>query len=180
MTPVTYLFVPGDRPDRFLKAMASGADRIILDLEDAVRPEAKAAAREAIIAAKVDPQRVIVRINPVETPFYDDDLEVLRRTECAGVMLPKAESGAQVNSLVSAIARPLEVVPQIETAKGLDQIDTILTASSVERVAFGHLDVAVDLAIAPEWEPLSFVRQQIVWRSRLCDRNSTGRGIFQR
>ncbi len=66
--PTTYLFVPGDRPERFAKAAGSGADRIILDLEDAVRPDAKAEARALILEATLDWSRIVVRINDAASP----------------------------------------------------------------------------------------------------------------
>ncbi len=81
--PTTYLFVPGNRPDRFDKALNSGADAIILDLEDAVDPASKDAAREAIGAwldsGHVADGRVLVRINDDTTPWYGGDCALLKR-----------------------------------------------------------------------------------------------------
>ena len=76
--PITNLFVPGDRPDRFGKALSSGADRITIDLEDAVLADNKMAARDAIAAAALNWQNVIVRINPVETVHFEFDMSLLR------------------------------------------------------------------------------------------------------
>ena len=73
--PRSYLFVPGDRPERFAKALASGADAVVLDLEDAVAPAAKDAARDAVAAflsgAGADQERCVVRINDEATPWFD-------------------------------------------------------------------------------------------------------------
>ncbi len=168
LLPITYLFVPADRPDRFAKAMAAGADRVILDLEDAVKPGAKPAAREALKAADLDWARVVVRINPVTTPFYADDIAAVAVTGAAGVMFPKAESSGDIAALRCAIGREIEVIPQIETAIGLDRIDDILRADGVRRVAFGHLDFAFDLGTSTDWDALMMIRQQIAWRSRVC------------
>jgi citrate lyase subunit beta/citryl-CoA lyase len=78
--PRSYLFVPGDRPERFDKAWASSADAVILGLEDAVAPERKPAAREAV-AGWLDASRPVwVRINTPDVPGYDDDLALLART----------------------------------------------------------------------------------------------------
>ncbi len=85
------LFCPADRPDRYAKALAA-ADLVVLDLEDAVRPAAKQAAREALLANPVDPERVIVRVNAVGTPEVEADLAALRGTAYRMVMLPKAET----------------------------------------------------------------------------------------
>ena len=105
------LFVPADRPERFEKAVASGADAIILDLEDSVVPERKAAGREAITAFLGQPQpcTVLVRINPLDSAFVDDDLAALERLKLDGVMLPKAESADDVRRLVERL--PVPVLP---------------------------------------------------------------------
>ncbi|SDD26790.1 citrate lyase subunit beta / citryl-CoA lyase [Ruegeria marina] len=171
-TPVTYLFVPADRPERFAKAMGSGADRVILDLEDAVRPEAKPAARAAIRAAALDWPRVVVRVNPATTEFIADDLSAVAATGAMAVMLPKAEEPREVARVRDAIGREIEVIPQIETALGLERVDALLGAQGVRRVAFGHLDYALDLGCVPEWEALTLARQRLVWRSRLAGRDA--------
>ncbi|WP_210356586.1 HpcH/HpaI aldolase/citrate lyase family protein [Sphingomonas beigongshangi] len=97
------LFVPGDRPERFEKAAGSGADAIILDLEDSVAPDAKAAAREAVrryLAAPAGVRR-FVRINPPAEGALDADLAAVRGAD--GVMLPKAEGAEGVASLAAAM-----------------------------------------------------------------------------
>ena len=94
------LFVPGDRPERFGKAAASGADALILDLEDAVAPTAKQAARAAVRAALSEPGPVrLVRINPLDGAFADEDLDALAGTRPAGIVLPKAEGAASIAEL---------------------------------------------------------------------------------
>ena len=84
------LFCPADRPERFAKA-AERADAVILDLEDAVAPGDKPAAREALIASGLDPDRTIVRLNPASTHDFTLDVEALRDTQYRTVMLAKAE-----------------------------------------------------------------------------------------
>ncbi len=107
------LFVPGDRPERFAKAAASGADAIILDLEDSVVAAAKPAAREAVgryLASPADGVLRFVRINPPTEGLLDADLAVARAAD--GVMLPKAEGAQDVASLAAALApRPLPILP---------------------------------------------------------------------
>lgn len=97
------LFVPGDRPERFAKAAASGADAIILDLEDSVAPAAKAAAREAVARYLAAPADVIrfVRVNPLGSAGLDADLAAARGAD--GVMQPKAEGAADVATLAAAM-----------------------------------------------------------------------------
>jgi citrate lyase subunit beta/citryl-CoA lyase len=96
------LFVPGDRPERFPKAAASGADALILDLEDSVASEAKAAAREAIVAWLRSAPAVpsLVRINPLDSDHVDADLRAIVEARPAGIVLPKAEGQGSVARLL--------------------------------------------------------------------------------
>ncbi|MEO8009080.1 MAG: aldolase/citrate lyase family protein, partial [Betaproteobacteria bacterium] len=87
----SYLFVPGDRPDRFDKACAAGADWVIVDLEDAVPPEKKNEARTAIGNWLSSQRRVVLRINADTTEWFRDDLGLARGAGVAGIILPKAE-----------------------------------------------------------------------------------------
>jgi citrate lyase subunit beta/citryl-CoA lyase len=115
--PTTYLFVPGNRPDRFDKALNSGADAIILDLEDAVDPASKDAAREAVGAwldrGHVPDGRVLIRINDDATLWYGGDCALLERFRSVGIVLPKAERADQI----AALPKGRIVVPLIETAR---------------------------------------------------------------
>jgi len=98
------LFVPADRPDRFAKAAASGADAIILDLEDSVTPARKDEGRAAVRAFLATPVDVIrmVRINPVDTGYLADDIAAARGADA--IMLPKAEGVASIDALLTAWA----------------------------------------------------------------------------
>ncbi len=105
----TYLFVPGTRPERFDKALASGADRVVLDLEDAVGPDDKANARRAIAAwmqgaTPMDRSRVVVRINDAGSSWFATDLAALADVRATAVLLPKAESAAQVAANPGCVA----------------------------------------------------------------------------
>lgn len=94
------LFVPGDRPERFAKAEASGADALILDLEDAVASSAKDAARDAVakrLGADRGGVRILVRVNPLDTPLFAEDIEALAGLSPDAVMLPKAEGASSVS-----------------------------------------------------------------------------------
>jgi citrate lyase subunit beta/citryl-CoA lyase len=86
--PISYLFVPGDRPERIPKARASGADAVIADLEDAVAPGAKVTARNALAASLSAAQLLIVRVNGVGTEWFDLDAELCRQPGVAAVALP--------------------------------------------------------------------------------------------
>jgi citrate lyase subunit beta/citryl-CoA lyase len=133
------LFCPADRPERYEKALAT-ADVVILDLEDAVAPDNKAAARDALIATPIDPMRVIVRVNAPGTPYYEADIEALGKTAYTQVMLAKTESSAQVEALA-----PLTVVALLETAKGILAAPEIVGASNLGAVMWGAEDLMVSL-----------------------------------
>ena len=105
------LFVPGDRPDRFAKAAASGADALILDLEDSVVPARRAEARAAVAAylAQEQPVARFVRINPLDSAFIDDDLAALADARPDGLVLPKAQGADDIARLYKRL--PLPILP---------------------------------------------------------------------
>lgn len=111
------LFVPGDRPERFAKAAASGADAIILDLEDSVLPEDKGTARRAVAAylQAGPPLPCIVRINPLGSGEIDADVAALAPTRPDAVMLPKAEGAASIDALGALIGADMPPVLPIAT-----------------------------------------------------------------
>lgn len=153
--PRTYLFVPGDRPERFGKALAAGADAVILDLEDAVSPANKATARDAIAAwfrgEGSDPAvraKVLVRINDDSTAWHGDDVAMLSAIDgLGGVVLPKTERPDQVKA-VSLAVRGAPIVALVETARGIRDIDAIAQSHGIQRIAFGTIDYAVDLDLS--------------------------------
>jgi len=151
MDPRTYLFVPGNRPERFAKALASGADAIVLDLEDAVAPSAKAEARDAVAqwsrqAAEGDRDRTVVRINDSQSLGFAHDLQLLRELGLSSVMLPKAESAAQVRAVRDAVPEA-RVLALIESARGIANAHRVARAAGVCRLVFGTLDYALDLDV---------------------------------
>jgi citrate lyase subunit beta/citryl-CoA lyase len=172
--PRTYLFVPGDRPERFAKALASGADAVVLDLEDAVSAEAKDEARAAVAtwAAHADEPcraKTSVRINDTESPEHAADLAMLAEAGLAAVMLPKAETPGQVAALRSAVG-PLAVLALIETARGVEQAGAVAAADGVARLVFGTLDLALDLDLEIEQAPdgLGYAAGRLAVASRLA------------
>jgi len=102
----SFLFVPGDRPERIEKALLSGADAVIVDLEDSVAPQRKAFARECLserFAAGASSVPLFVRINPLYSDDLEDDLNVVRGGALTGIVLPKAESGSCVSRLIEKL-----------------------------------------------------------------------------
>ena len=165
MTPRSYLFVPADRPERYAKALASGADAVIVDLEDAVAPPAKDRAR-ALLAdwlAHDGAAPVVVRINAVATPWFDADLALVRSPRVAAVMLPKAERRDDLARIPHECLLPL-----IETAAGVDALREVARAPHVQRLVFGAIDLQADLGIAGDDQELLLFRSQLVLQSRLA------------
>jgi citrate lyase subunit beta / citryl-CoA lyase len=168
--PVTYLFVPGDRPERFDRALGSGADVVILDLEDAVHPDRKAEARAGIAewcrCTPVANKRTLVRINGATTPWFADDLAMLRALHGVGAMVPKAEARAVLTNVLAALGEEPVLVPLIESALGLRAIDIIAGTAGVQRLAFGTLDFALDLGLSEDQRGLLMPASQIALASR--------------
>jgi citrate lyase subunit beta / citryl-CoA lyase len=150
MDPRSYLFVPGDRAERFDKALASGADAVVLDLEDAVAPERKAMARDAVRARLASGDaRLVVRINDESTPWFADDLAALHGA--AAVMLPKAERPDTLQRLRSACPGAA-LLALVETARGVLAAEAL--ASAAQRLVFGTIDFALDLDLSGD--PVGF------------------------
>ncbi|MCE6980985.1 CoA ester lyase [Pseudomonas frederiksbergensis] len=175
--PISYLFVPGNRPERFTKAVEANPDAIILDLEDAVHPNSKAAARAAIWAWQESTpttrcQRYI-RLNSLSSTLFRQDLTWLsdmRYPErCTGIFLPKAECPEALSEVVEhLLARnpELQIVAIIETAKGLQQVEAIAAIPGLARLAFGSLDFSLDINCSQIPEAFLFARNRIVLASR--------------
>lgn len=161
------LFVPGSRPERFDKALAAGASAVIIDLEDAVAPADKDAARAAVAAWLQHHHAVVLRINGVDTPWFADDLALCGAAGVAAVMVPKAERAETLAAVAAAGARAL--LPLVESAAGLAGLAALAAAPGVQRLAFGSIDLQVDLGMKDATEDeLLPVRLQLVLASRLA------------
>ena len=172
----SFLFVPANRPERIVKALNSGADAVIIDLEDAVSPADKPAARGQLADGflqrpPVDRARLVVRMNARATPWHDDDLTLLRQLVAQGlaaVMVPKSETVDGLRHVASALGPAGALLPLIESVAGLDAADALAGAPQVLRLAFGNLDFQADLglACAPDEAELVPVRLAVVLASR--------------
>lgn len=162
----TLLFVPGDRPDRFDKAVATGTDLVVLDLEDAVDPEAKAAARERV-AAWLAQGQAVVRVNAANTRWHDDDLAALRGLDgLLGVMVPGAEDPARLDAVGRGLGGDVPLIALVESALGVHRAFDVAAAAPVARLAFGSIDYALDIGAAGSIESLAYARGAIVNGSR--------------
>lgn len=176
------LFVPASRPERIPKALASGADRVIVDLEDAVEHLAKDRAREALcdFLGMHPDVRLWVRINDASTSWHENDLKACRSFPgVAAIMLPKAESLAQVRH---AAQTGVEIVPILETAAGIVNAAEIAATPGVQRLAFGGLDYGLDLGLTPDSEGAAVVldhaRVQVLLRSKVAGLPAPLDGVF--
>ncbi|WP_343590374.1 CoA ester lyase [Paracidovorax wautersii] len=173
-TARSLLFVPADRPERLPKALASGAHAVIVDLEDAVAPAARPAARTALAAAwsqvpPADRCRVAVRVNGMATQDHAEDLALAQRLAGDGLealVVPKAEPGPALGALADRLG--VALLPLIETAEGAAQLDAIAAAPGVLRLALGHIDLQADLGMAcgPDEAELAPLRWSLVLASR--------------
>ena len=169
-----FLFVPGTRPDRFTKALDSGADGVVLDLEDAVPEEDKTKARDAIRTAwnnfsAEQKKRLVIRSNSPGSKFYSADLILAQELNITCLLIPKSESLDQING-AALILQNTALIPMIETAIGLDNLKGIANSQQVLRLALGNLDLQADLGMIcdPQETELQTARYQIVLASRLA------------
>jgi citrate lyase subunit beta / citryl-CoA lyase len=169
MTALSYLFVPADRPQRFAKALSSGAHAVIVDLEDAVSPDAKQAARAALAEwlTSPDAQPVLLRVNGAQTAWFADDLRLCALPAVGGVVLPKTETVDDVDAVRRAVANQ-PVLPLIETAAGIANVRPLARAEGVQRLLFGSIDFQADLGIEDDDQALLPFRSELVLASRLA------------
>jgi citrate lyase subunit beta/citryl-CoA lyase len=166
----SYLFVPANRPERFSKAVASGANAVIIDLEDAVGAGDKAAGRNSLsnwldsAEARANQVPILVKINCVNSGCFGEDLRACRRPDIAGIVLPKAE---RADDIASASAGA-PVYPLIETALGFSRINDLAKAPRVQRLLFGAIDFKHDMGIDGDEDELLFFRSQVVLASRIA------------
>lgn len=167
--PLLPLFVPATRPDRFARACASGADAVIVDLEDAVAEDRKADARSGLAQILHDfPARVpiLVRINAQATSHFERDLALVAEAGIAGLVLPKAESADAIERVRAALPGGSAVVALVETARGVAEARGL--AAVADRLAFGSIDYAEDLGLEHCPEALLTARSEIVLAARLA------------
>ncbi|MBY6161997.1 CoA ester lyase [Mameliella alba] len=161
------LFVPADRPERFAKAAGSGTDAVILDLEDAVAPEAKDKARTLLDCRYTD-LPVILRVNAIGTPWHSADIAAACALPFAALMLPKAEDPGTVAALATELPTQMVVIALIETARGLAAARQIAALDRVARLAFGSVDYCADLGCAHQRDALLSARSELVLAARLA------------
>ncbi len=173
--PISYLFVPATRPERFDKALAAGADRVIIDLEDAVAPADKDLARDALANWLAAGQPVAVRINSSDTEWFARDLALCGQANVAEVILPKAAEVADVKRVVQAGAKAVMLL--IESAQGIAHLNALAACEKVTRLIFGTIDFCVDMGIENDDRELDYFRSQLVLASKLAGLDAPVDGV---
>jgi citrate lyase subunit beta/citryl-CoA lyase len=171
----SYLFVPGTHPQRFEKALNSGADNVIIDLEDAVSVEEKGNALENTLAAlRAGLSRpVFVRVNTIDSPWFGGNVKELVELALSGtgslkgIILPKVEDASPLESLRAVFPENVQIVGLIETAVGLHHAVKIAAAKGLTRLAVGAVDLSEDLGAENGSAIIDFAYAQVVIASRL-------------
>lgn len=184
---LTALYVPADRPDRYDKALATIADVVIVDLEDAVLPARKEGARREVVdllrRPASDTARISVRVNPVGSPWGRADLEalaeVLTDVPVHSVRLPKVEAAQDVELVRTHFARDVPVAVLVETALGVERLGQIAAAPGVAAVALGEADLRSELRITGDGE-LDWVRSRLVVAARAAGLPSPMMSVYPR
>jgi citrate lyase beta subunit len=174
LDPSLLLFVPADRPDRFVKALgADGASGAILDLEDAVAPDRKAFARDqvrAFLDAHHDLSRVVVRINPPDGVDGRTDLAMLAGSrQPAAVVVPKVADPGDLAHVTATIG-PLPQIALIESADGLVHCERTAAGPNVLALAIGPYDLAAALGSEPDFDVMLPHRARIIVAARAAGR----------
>ncbi|MDJ0391905.1 CoA ester lyase [Rhodococcus sp. G-MC3] len=163
----SWLLVPATKPETFSTATESDVDAVILDIEDAVAPGAKPAARNAVVAWLEAGNSAWVRVNDATTSFWADDLAALSGLAgLAGIMLAKTESGSQVEATAARLAKGTRILALVESAMGLEATPEIARADSTFRLAFGSGDFRRDTGMSDEPLAMAYPRSRLVVSSR--------------
>ncbi|MCG8382667.1 MAG: CoA ester lyase [Gammaproteobacteria bacterium] len=167
----SYLFVPGDRPERFDKALNAGADAIILDLEDAVSDSVKDTARDVVLGWISPKHPAYIRVNGSDSPWHADDIcAFAKHPGVRGLVLPMAEDRTAIETISSQLAEGADLIPIAETARAIWKIDDIAQTKGVTRIAFGSIDFQGDTGstASENEEELLYARSRIVIASKIA------------
>lgn len=164
----SWLLVPATKPETFDEAFGSRADAVVLDIEDAVDPKNKDAARADVVAWLRNGGQAWVRINDVHSDFWADDVAGLRNTPgLLGVMLAKTENAEQVKETYHRLDGKTRVLALVESAVGIEEANNIARAEGAFRLAFGSGDFRRDTGMAADREAMAYPRAKLVVASRV-------------
>jgi citrate lyase subunit beta/citryl-CoA lyase len=176
-SPRSYLFVPADRIDRVPKALATPADIVVIDLEDAVAPDSKDSARKSLVSAGIDVARVMVRINGIGTPWIAEDIIAVKSVGVRHVMLPKSESGPAIALLAKELGQTVTITALIETALGVWNALELAMTPPVTRLAFGSIDFVNDVEAGTDAAATLYARSRLVLASRIAGLDAPVDGV---
>ncbi len=176
---LTALYVPGDRPERVAKALDSEADVVIVDLEDAVAPACKAAARAGLAQLLADVARPVqVRVNALGSPWYDGDVEALAGIDGVGLRVPKARDPERLAGLAAALpGRDLHLL--VESADGLERAFDLARLPQVATIGLGEADLRSQLRVSGD-TGLAWARSRIVVAARAAGLPSPMMAVYPR
>jgi citrate lyase subunit beta/citryl-CoA lyase len=155
----SWLLVNGAQFDKFAPAARSRADIVVLDIEDAVAPKGKEAARQNVVRWLAEGKSDWVRVNGFGTQFWADDLDMLSKTSVGGVMLAMVESVDHVTETAKRLPE-IPIVALVETARGLERITEIAAAKGTFRLAFGIGDFRRDTGFGEKPTTLAYARSR--------------------
>lgn len=152
--------MPGIRPERFDKAVSTGADAVIIDLEDAVAADSKTTALQHALAWIGAGREAVVRVNGVGTPWHAAEISALADT-AVGIMVPKSQHADELAGVQSVVGDRL--IALVETARGIRDADAVAAAPGVVRLALGNVDLSAELGVDPaSHAALSYSRSRLV------------------
>lgn len=164
----SWLLVNGTHADRFQSAVDSRADIVVFDIEDAVAPKDKNAARDNVVGWLGAGNTDWVRINGFGTPWWADDLAALATTPVGGVMLAMVESVDHVTETAKRLP-DVPIVALVETARGLERITEIAATKGTFRLAFGIGDFRRDTGFGDDPATLAYTRSRFTIASKAAD-----------
>lgn len=167
-TTRSMLFVPANRPERYSKALNSGSDAVIIDLEDAVPEADKLTARVQLkqwLIAHPE-QQVMIRVNADQTPWFTEDIQLAQYANVCAIILPKAEQHSSFAAILHI--RELEIYPIIETPYGMAHVEEIAGFAAVQALIFGSIDFQLEMQMSGDALELMYFRNKIALASKLA------------
>lgn len=167
-TSRSFLFVPANRTERYSKALNSGSDAVIIDLEDAIPTEHKLESRALLKQWLLDhpTEKVMIRVNADQTEWFAEDIQLAQLSNVIALVLPKAEQ-KQAFEAIQKI-RSLDVYPIIETPYGMANVEQIAQFPAVQALMFGSIDFQLEMDMTGDYLELMSFRNRMVLASKLA------------
>lgn len=167
-TPRSFLFVPANRPERYTKALNSGSDAVIIDLEDAIPAEHKLESRALLKQWLLDhpTEKVMIRVNAFQTEWFAEDIQLAQFSNVIAIVLPKAEQLQEFEAIQHI--RTIDIYPIIETPYGMAQVKEIAQFPAVRALMFGSIDFQLEMDMSGDFLELMYFRNKIALASKLA------------